>query len=223
VIIADDSGLYRDLLSHTLTSYGQSVVGEVGRADTLVDLVTSRACDVVLTDIRMPPTFSDDGLKACVQIRQRRPGVGIVLLSHHGEVDYAMRLLHDVPDRVGYLLKESATSALELLDTLERVVAGNVVMDPSLVARLMNQPRTDNPLDQLTQRERQVLALMAEGLGNVAIARAIHVTLSTVEKHATSVFRKLGIDVGESRENARVSAVLRYLRYTGRLPRTGAA
>jgi DNA-binding NarL/FixJ family response regulator len=221
VIVADDSGLYRDLLTHTLTSYGQSVVGEVGRADALVDLVASTPCDAVLTDIRMPPTFSDDGLKACAQIRRIRPGAGIVLLSHHGEVDYAMRLLQDVPDRVGYLLKESATSARELLDTLDRVVAGNVVMDPSLVARLMNQPRVDNPLDQLTERERQVLALMAEGLGNVAIARALHVTLSTVEKHATSVFRKLAIDVGESRENARVGAVLRYLRHTGRLPRTG--
>jgi DNA-binding NarL/FixJ family response regulator len=220
VIVADDSGLYRDLLTHTLASYGQEVVGEVGRADALVDLVASTPCDVVLTDIRMPPTFSDDGLRACVQIRQSRPDVGIVLLSHHGEVDYAMRLLQDVPDRVGYLLKESATSALELLDTLDRVVAGGVVMDPSLVARLMNQPRSDNPLDQLTSRESQVLALMAEGLGNVAIARAIHVTLSTVEKHATSVFRKLAIEVGESRENARVSAVLHYLRHTGRLARS---
>jgi DNA-binding NarL/FixJ family response regulator len=220
VIIADDSGLYRDLLTHTLTSYGQEVVGEVGSADALLALVGATPCDAVLTDIRMPPTFTDDGLRACVQIRQRRPDVAIVLLSHHGEVDYAMRLLQEVPDRVGYLLKESAASALELLDTLDRVVAGGVVMDPTLVARLMHQPRSDNPLDQLTHRERQVLALMAEGLGNVAIARALHVTLSTVEKHATSIFRKLNIEVGESRENARVSAVLHYLRYTGRLPRS---
>jgi len=222
-VIADDSILVREGIASLLRRAGVEVAGEVSSAPELLAAVAEHAPDAAIIDIRMPPTFSDDGLKACVQIRQRRPGVGIVLLSHHGEVDYAMRLLHDVPDRVGYLLKESATSALELLDTLERVVAGNVVMDPSLVARLMNQPRTDNPLDQLTQRERQVLALMAEGLGNVAIARTIHVTLSTVEKHATSVFRKLGIDVGESRENARVSAVLRYLRHTGRLPRTGAA
>jgi DNA-binding NarL/FixJ family response regulator len=220
VIVADDSGLYRDLLTHTLTSYGQEVVAEVGTADGLVAMVESTPCDAVLTDIRMPPTFTDDGLRACVQIRQRRPGIGVVLLSHHGEVDYAMRLLQEVPDRVGYLLKESATSALELLDALDRVVAGGVVMDPSLVARLMNQPRPDNPLEALTNREAEVLSLMAEGLGNVAIARAIHVTLSTVEKHATSVFRKLAIEVGESRENARVSAVLRYLRHTGRLPLT---
>ena len=217
MIVADDSGLYRDLLTHTLTSYGQEVVGEASNADDLVSMVASTPCDVVLTDIRMPPSFSDDGLRACVQIRHRRPEVGVVLLSHHGEVDYAMRLLQEVPDRVGYLLKESATSALELLDALDRVVAGGTVVDQSLVARLMNQPRSDNPLDQLTGREAQVLALMAEGLGNVAIARAIHVTLSTVEKRATSIFRKLGIDVGESRENARVSAVLRYLRHTGRL------
>jgi DNA-binding NarL/FixJ family response regulator len=218
VIVADDSGLYRDLLTHTLTNYGHEVVGEANDADELVSLAMLTPCDAVLSDIRMPPMFGDDGLRACLLIRQRRPDVGVVLLSFHGEVDYAMRLLQEVPDRVGYLLKESATSALELLDALDRVVAGGVVMDPSLVARLMNQPRLDNPLDHLTSRESQVLSLMAEGLGNVAIARAIHVTLSTVEKHATSVFRKLAIEVGESRENARVSAVLRYLRHTGRLP-----
>jgi DNA-binding NarL/FixJ family response regulator len=220
VIVADDSGLFRDMLTHTLASYGHEVVGEAGSADALIAMAESVPCDAVLTDIRMPPTFTDDGLRACLQIRQRRPGIGVVLLSHHGEVDYAMRLLQEIPDRVGYLLKESAAGTLELLDALDRVVAGGVVMDPSLVARLMNQPRPDNPLEALTGREAEVLSLMAEGLGNVAIARAIHVTLSTVEKHATSVFRKLAIEAGESRENARVSAVLRYLRHTGRLPST---
>lgn len=215
MILADDSGLFRDLLTHTLSGHGHQIVAEAATADDLVAAALAHDTDVVLTDIRMPPTWTDDGLQASLRIRAAKPGVGIVLLSHHGEADYAVRLLQDVSDRVAYLLKERATGARELLGALERVVAGDVVIDPSLVARLMNLQRSDHPLDQLTERETEVLALMAEGLSNAAIARRLHVTLSTVEKHATAVFRKLVIDAGDGGDNARVSAVLTYLRHRG--------
>jgi DNA-binding NarL/FixJ family response regulator len=218
LIVADDSALFRELVAHTLASFGKQVVAQAATADELRAAVESTPCDVVLADIRMPPTHTDDGLQACLRIRESHPRLGIVLLSQYGEVEYATQLIEAVPDRVGYLLKERATGARELLDVVERVAAGGVVVDPMLVTRLMTRRRVDNPLDQLTTRESQVLALMAEGLGNTAISRTMAVTLSTVEKHATSVFRKLALEAADAGENARVSAVLTYLRHTGRRP-----
>jgi DNA-binding NarL/FixJ family response regulator len=222
VVVADDSGLYRDLLVHTLTDGGHQVVGAAGSADELLVLVDATLPDIVLADIRMPPTFTDDGVHAALRLRARHPTVGVVLLSYHGEIEYATRLVEALHDRAGYLLKERATGARELLDTIDRVAAGGVVIDPDIVARMLARPRVDNPLHELTERERETLSLMAEGLGNAAIARQMRVTVSTVEKHASALFRKLGVGadatmmVGE--DNARVRAVLSYLRHTGRLP-----
>jgi DNA-binding NarL/FixJ family response regulator len=221
VIVADDSGLYRDLLVHMLTGGGHEVVATARTADELMAVVEATAADIVLTDIRMPPTHTDDGLRAVLRIRERHPHLGVVLLSHHGEVEYAMQLVEAVPAGAGYLLKERATGAAELLDTIERVTAGGLVIDPEIVTRLMRRPRDDNPLRQLTERESQTLALMAEGLANTAIAARLKVTVSTVEKHATALFRKLCLstDPGDpsGKDNARVRAVLVYLRFTGQL------
>jgi len=222
VIVADDSGLYRDLLVHTLSGNGHEVVGDAGRADQVLVLVDAAKPDIVLLDIRMPPTHTDDGLRAALRIRERHPGIGVVLLSHHGEVEYAVRLVQALPDRAGYLLKERATGAFELLDTIERVAAGGVVIDPVIVGRLMGRRRVDNPLRRLTGRELDVLRLMAEGLANGAISQRMDVTVSTVEKHATALFRKLGLNTDlcgpASPDNVRVRAVLSYLRHTGQLP-----
>jgi DNA-binding NarL/FixJ family response regulator len=219
VIVADDSGLYRDLVVHTLTGSGHEVVAQAGSADQLLVLVDTALPDLVLLDIRMPPTHTDDGLRAAVRIRERHPHMGVVLLSHHGEVEYAVRLVDALPDRAGYLLKERATGARELLDTVDRVAAGGLVIDPAIVGRLLARRRVDNPLERLTERELEALHLMAEGLANGAIARRMSVQVSTVEKHATALFRKLGLNVEPAgAENVRVRAVLTYLRHTGRLP-----
>jgi DNA-binding NarL/FixJ family response regulator len=228
LIVADDSGLFRDLLVQALTEAGHEVIGQTGRADDVVVMAVRQRPDVVLLDIRMPPSHTDDGLRAALRIRERRSDVGVVLLSNHGEVEYAMRLVQAVGDRVGYLLKERATGTGELLDTVERVAAGGVVIDPSIVARLLARHRLDNPLRGLTERELQILALMAEGRANSAIARTMMISLSTVEKHASAVFRKLhlapaqvglgGAGGAGPKDNARVLAVLTYLRHTGRLP-----
>ena len=219
VTVAEDSGLYRDLLTRTLTGAGHRV-DTAGSAMELLAVAEATRPDLVLTDIRMPPTHTDDGLRAALRIRQRQPRVGIVLLSNHGEVAYALQLVNTLRERAGYLLKERATGDRELLDTLDRVAAGGLVIDPDIVALLVARPRVDNPLRQLTHRELETLKLMAEGLGNIAIGRKLSVTTSTVEKHATAVFRKLGLGGDQSDENARVSAVLTYLRHSGQLPRT---
>jgi DNA-binding NarL/FixJ family response regulator len=170
----------------------------------------------------MPPTHTDDGLRAGLRLRERHPRMGVVLLSNHGEVAYALELVNVLRERAGYLLKERATGAGELLDTIDRVAAGGLVIDPTIVALLISKRRPDNPLQQLTERELETLKLMAEGLGNNAIARQLRVTISTVEKHATALFRKLGLGAepragSVSDENARVCAVLAYLRHSGQL------
>jgi DNA-binding NarL/FixJ family response regulator len=224
VIIAEDAGLYRDMLAQTLTAAGLTVIGTAGSADQAVALVRADEPDVVLLDIRMPPTFTDDGVRAAVRIRDHHGTLPVLLLSSYGEVEYAVELVERIPSRVGYLSKERTTSARELLDAIDRVVAGGVVIDPDVVARLLRRRRA-SPLDELTPREREALGLMAEGHSNATLARRMGVAVSTVEKHVTAVFRKLalawdGDDPGGS-ENARVRAVLTYLRHTGRLATPG--
>jgi DNA-binding NarL/FixJ family response regulator len=224
VTVADDSGLYRDLLARTLTEAGHEV-NTAATAPELLTVADTTSPDIVLTDIRMPPTHTDDGLRAGLRLRERHPGIGVVLLSNHGEVAYALELVNVLRERAGYLLKERATGTRELLDTIDRVAAGGLVIDPAIVALLMSKRRPDNPLHLLTERELETLKLMAEGLGNNAIARELRVTISTVEKHATALFRKLGLGAEPgtgsiSDENARVCAVLAYLRHSGQL-RTG--
>jgi DNA-binding NarL/FixJ family response regulator len=221
VTVADDSGLYRDLLAGMLTGAGHEVT-TAATAPELLTVVDTTAPDMVLTDIRMPPTHTDDGLRAGLRLRERHPRIGVVLLSNHGEVAYALQLVNELRERAGYLLKERATGIRELLDTIDRVAAGGLVIDPAIVTLLISKRRPDNPLHLLTEREMETLKLMAEGLGNNAIARQLKVTISTVEKHATALFRKLGLgaDPGSgsvSDENARVCAVLAYLRHSGQL------
>jgi len=221
VIVAEDSGLYRDMLVRTLTACGLDVVGQSGSADEVVELVDAGPPDVVLLDIRMPPTHTDDGLQAARRIRARHPEVAVVLLSQHGEVEYAVELVRELACGVGYLLKERTTSAGELLEAIERVAAGGVIIDPEVVTRLIRRPRAENPLEDLTERELEALALMAEGHSNSAIAKRMRISTSTVEKHATAVFHKLAMspegDGPTGSDNARVRAVLTYLRHTGQM------
>jgi DNA-binding NarL/FixJ family response regulator len=221
VIVAEDVGLYREMLVETLSGGGYVVAGQAGSADEVVALVDADPPDAVLLDIRMPPTYTDDGVRAALRIRERHPGVAVVLLSQHGEAEYAVQLVRELGSGVGYLLKERTASARELLDAIGRVAAGGVVIDPEVVTRLIRRPRAGDPLAELTQREREALALMAEGHSNAAIAGKMRIAMSTVEKHVTSVFHKLATsadpDGAAGGDNARVRAVLTYLQHTGRI------
>ncbi|MFD0204456.1 LuxR family two component transcriptional regulator [Saccharothrix carnea] len=209
VILAEDSTLLREGLVRLLVEEGHDVLAAVGDAEALLSAVAAHLPDVVVTDVRMPPTNSDEGLKAALEIRRRFPGVGVLVLSQYVEQRYAVDLLTEHADGVGYLLKDRVVQVEEFLDALRRVGAGDVAFDPEVVRRLL--ARTSHPLDVLTERERQVLAHMAEGHTNNAIASRLHVSRSAVEKHINSIFDKLGLsDVdGYSR---RVLAILRYLR-----------
>ncbi|MFI9006699.1 response regulator [Actinosynnema sp. NPDC053489] len=209
VILAEDSTLLREGLVRLLVEEGHDVLAAVGDADALLGAVAAHRPDVVVTDVRMPPTNSDEGLKAALEIRRRFPGVGVLVLSQYVEQRYAVDLLTEHADGVGYLLKDRVVQVEEFLDALRRVGAGDVAFDPEVVRRLL--ARTSHPLDVLTERERQVLAHMAEGHTNNAIAARLHVSRSAVEKHINSIFDKLGLSAvdGYSR---RVLAVLRYLR-----------
>lgn len=222
VVVAEDAGLIRDMLCRTLTEAGLIVTGAAGSADEAVILVDAAPPDIVLLDIRMPPTFTDDGLRAALRIRAAHPDIAVLLLSSYGEVEYATRLVESLPGRVGYLSKERTASAAELIDAVNRVVSGGVVIDPDLVTLLLRQRRADNPLDRLTDRELETLALMAEGRSNQAIAARMAIAVSTVEKHVTAVFRKLTLvwPDGEPSggDNARVRAVLTYLRHREMFP-----
>ena len=209
VILAEDSTLLREGLVRLLVEEGHDVLAAVGDAEALISAVAAHLPDVVVTDVRMPPTNSDEGLKAALEIRRRFPGVGVLVLSQYVEQRYAVDLLTEHADGVGYLLKDRVVQVEEFLDALRRVGEGDVAFDPEVVRRLL--ARTSHPLDVLTERERQVLAHMAEGHTNNAIASRLHVSRSAVEKHINSIFDKLGLsDVdGYSR---RVLAILRYLR-----------
>lgn len=226
VIVAEDVGLYREMLAETLAGAGLEVAGQAAGADEVVALVDADPPDVVLLDIRMPPTYTDDGVRAAIRIRAAHPDVAVVLLSQHGEAEYAVQLVRELERAVGYVLKERTASARELLEVIERVAAGGVVIDSEVVTRLIRRPRVEDPLADLTEREREALALMAEGYSNAAIARRMGIAVSTVEKHATSVFHKLAANLDEgdlAGDNARVRAVLTYLQHTGRIASGGEA
>ncbi|MDR6598503.1 DNA-binding NarL/FixJ family response regulator [Saccharothrix longispora] len=209
MILAEDSTLLREGLVRLLVEEGHEVLAAVGDARALLDAVAAHRPDVVVTDVRMPPTNTDEGLKAALEVRERFPGVGVLVLSQYVEQRYAVDLLTGHADGVGYLLKDRVVQVEEFLDALSRVGAGGAAFDPEVVRRLL--ARTTSPLDVLTARERDVLAHMAEGHTNNAIADRLHVSRSAVEKHINSIFDKLGLsaDGGYSR---RVLAVLRYLR-----------
>ena len=209
VVVADDDVLLREGLSSLFERSGFEVVGQAGNGVELVDLVRSTTPDLATIDIRMPPTHSTEGLEAAQVIRGELPDTALVLLSAHVEVDEAMRLLAG-GDRLGYLLKSRVTDVAEFIDTMRKVVAGASVVDPALVQELVEAPRRRDPLDVLSPREREVLALMAEGSSNAGIAGRIFVSEGTVEKHVRSILIKLDLPESPS-DHRRVLAVLRFL------------
>jgi DNA-binding NarL/FixJ family response regulator len=211
VIIADDAVLLREGLSRLLAEAGLEVAGTAGDAAQLVHLAGALRPDVVLADIRMPPTQTTEGLQAAVQIRRRWPGTAVVVLSQHVETEHLFELLADDPRGVGYVLKERVADVTQFTDAIRRVAAGESVIDPQVVARLVARPRRDSPLQTLTERELAVLAQMAEGRSNHAIATQLHMSAKTVETHIGSLLAKLDLPPAPE-DHRRVLAVLTYLR-----------
>ena len=211
VALADDATVLREGLARVLVEAGIEVAAQVGTAEELLTAIDQLGPDVAVVDIRMPPTWSDEGLAVAEEIRRRFPQVGVLLLSQYVEAEYALRLLEGGSERIGYLLKERMLDIDDLVVALQRVAAGETVVDPALVSQLLDRSRADNPLDQLTRREREVLSLMAEGLTDRGIAERLFVTPNTVETHIRHIISKLGLPA-TSADNRRVGAVLAYLR-----------
>lgn len=211
VVIADDSVLLREGLARVLTESGFDVIGQAGDGDELLAQVEADRPDVAIIDIRMPPTHTDEGLRAARELRTRYPGIGVLVLSQYVRPSYALELLEGGADGVGYLLKDRVSDVAELAESVRRVGEGGSVLDPSVVSQLVTRHRsTDDPVDRLTDREREVLALMAEGRSNKAIAERLFVSEHTVEKHIQNILAKL--DIFESAEDhRRVLAVLTFL------------
>jgi DNA-binding NarL/FixJ family response regulator len=210
-VLAEDSMLLREGLVRLLREAGCDVVAAVGDAPSLVDAVVEHRPDVAVVDVRMPPTFTDDGLRAAVEARRRVPGTAVLVLSQYVEQAYAQELVASGEGGVGYLLKDRIARLDQLQDALERVRDGGTVLDPEVVAQLFARRRRGDPLEALTPREREVLALMAEGRSNPAIGELLVVTEGAVEKHVGSIFAKLGL-LPSSSDSRRVLAVLAWLR-----------
>jgi DNA-binding NarL/FixJ family response regulator len=211
VVIADDETLLREGLARLLAEAGFDVVGTAGTGEELLRRVELTRPDVAIVDIRMPPTHTDEGLVAAQEIRRSRPATGVLVLSHYIESRYALRLLEEHPERSGYLLKERVSDLAVLTDALHRIDDGECVLDPTIVARLIGRPRDASPLQELTNRELEVLALMAEGHSNEGICKKLFLSPKTVETHVRHIFLKLG--VGEAPGyHRRVLAILAYLR-----------
>jgi DNA-binding NarL/FixJ family response regulator len=211
VVVADDSMLLREGLVRLLEDAGFDVVGKAENATELIRQVEAKDPDVALVDIKMPPTFTDEGIAAAQEIRRAHPDVGLLVLSQYLDSAYAMRLLEDVPERIGYLLKERVSDIAVLADALKRIADGECVIDPTIVSRLLKRPRERGPLDELTEREREVLTLMAEGRSNTAICQTLLISPKTVESNVRNIFRKLGL-YESPEDHRRVLAVLTYLR-----------
>jgi DNA-binding NarL/FixJ family response regulator len=210
LIIAEDSTLLREGLVRLLAEEGHEVLAAVGDAAALLTAVEASPPDAVVADVRMPPTHTDEGLRAALDIRRRRPEVGVLVLSQYVEKRYATELLTADGGGVGYLLKDRVVQVDEFLDALERVGRGEAAFDPEVVRRLLARSSRTDPLARLTPREREVLAEMAEGHTNAAVAGRLHVSLSAVEKHINAIFDKLEL-TGTAGYSRRVLAVLRYL------------
>lgn len=207
-MLAEDSALLREGIRSLLTDEGHDVVAAYGSAEGLMKRLEAERPDVVVLDVRMPPTHTDEGVRAAVQIRARWPEVGILVLSQYVEREFTQVLLGDDARAVGYLLKDRVMGVDDFLDALGRVHAGGLVLDPDVVRQLFRD--TSHPLGMLTEREREVLGLMAEGRTNAGIAAALYVSTSAVEKHSNAIFDKLGL-LAEDGYNRRVQAILRYL------------
>jgi DNA-binding NarL/FixJ family response regulator len=211
VVVADDAMLTREGIVHVLREGGVEVVAQAGDAEDLLREIRRSPPDVAVVDIKMPPTHTDEGLVAAHRIRAEQPNVAVLVLSQYLEPSYAMRLLEEHPEKVGYLLKERVFAPAVLVDAITRVHEGETVVDPTIVSHLFGRRRRENPLAVLSPREREVLALVAEGLSNKAIASRLFVTERTVEAHVTQIFLKL--DLGDSPDShRRVLAVLAFLR-----------
>jgi DNA-binding NarL/FixJ family response regulator len=210
IVIGEDSVLLREGVARLLESGGMEVVAQAGDADELIRKVRGHKPDVAVIDIRMPPTHSDEGLRAAAAIRDELPGTGVLVLSQYLDETYAMELLEGGAEGVGYLLKDRVTDVDAFLDAVRRVAAGESVLDPKVVRELLGRQRRNDPLDALTPREREVLELMAGGLTNAGIAGTLVVTEKAVERHVTAIFQKLVIDAAPN-EHRRVLAVLRFL------------
>jgi DNA-binding NarL/FixJ family response regulator len=209
-VVAEDNALLRDGLIRLLTAYGFEVVEAVDNGPSLVPALTKHRPDVAVVDVRLPPTFTDEGLRAALEARGQVPGLPILILSQHVEQTYARQLLSDRGGAVGYLLKDRVTNVGEFVDAVRRVAAGGTALDPEVVSQLLTRRANDQPLNALTAREREVLGLMAEGRSNAAIAKQLFVTEKAVAKHINSIFAKLGLPPSED-DNRRVLAVVAYL------------
>jgi DNA-binding NarL/FixJ family response regulator len=211
IAIAEDDALLREGLTHLLRAEGMDVIAAVDNAEDLLTAIAADTPDVAVVDVRMPPTFRDEGLRAAVEARRRWPGLAVLVLSAHVEESYATDLLADGTGGVGYLLKERVGKVADFLDALHRVAAGGTAMDPEVVAQLLMRRRADDPLQALTPREREVLELMAEGHSNSTIGGMLVVSDGAVHKHIGNIFAKLGLPSTDA-GHRRVLAVLAYLK-----------
>ncbi|MEZ7003605.1 response regulator [Streptomyces sp. AD55] len=213
IVIADDDFLLREGVAMLLRAESLEVVATAESPETFLAAVDAHEPDVAIVDVRMPPTHTDEGIKAAVEARRRQPGLAVLVLSAYVERAFATELLAGGTDRIGYLLKERVGRVEQFLDALHRVVEGGTAIDPEVVAQMLTRPRPDKGLERLTARERDVLALMAEGLGNSAIAQRLIVTQGAVHKHIRSIFAKLDLAPTDQADR-RVTAVLRHLEIT---------
>jgi DNA-binding NarL/FixJ family response regulator len=211
VIVVEDLVLTRVGIVRLLTESGVTVVGETGDVDQVLGMTERLRPDAAVLDIRMPPTNTDEGLAAAALLKETMPEIGVIVLSHYVEPAYALRLIEENPEGVGYLLKERVIDGAVLVDALQRVIEGETVVDPLIVSRLLSRKRKQDPLATLSPREREVLGLVAEGLSNRAIANRLFLTDRTVESHMTSIFGKLGLERSPD-QHRRVLAVLTLLR-----------
>ncbi|MFF8770369.1 LuxR C-terminal-related transcriptional regulator [Kitasatospora sp. NPDC015120] len=210
VVLAEDLYLLRDGLSLLLTAHGHEIVAAVGSGPELAAALAEHRPDVAVVDVRLPPTFTDEGLQAALAARRSRPGLPVLVLSQHVEQLYARELIADGAGAVGYLLKDRVSHAGQFMDALRTVASGGTVMDPQVITRLLARNADDRPLALLTPREREVLAMMAEGRSNAAIAQRLHFSEGAVSKHTSGIFAKLGLGASDD-DNRRVLAVLAYL------------
>ena len=210
VVIAEDAALFREGLARLIESRGHQVACSVADGDALVAAVAMHEPDVVVADVRMPPTHTDEGLRAALELRRAHPRLGVLVLSQYIETRYAARLLEDNAAGIGYLLKDRVADVADFAAALERVAAGGTALDPEVVSQLVRSSQQTAGLAELTPRERDVLALMAEGRSNAGISAALVVSASVLEKHVASIFAKLRLPPSEA-DNRRVLAVLRYL------------
>jgi DNA-binding NarL/FixJ family response regulator len=215
VVIGEDDVLLREGIAQLLTRAGFEVAAQAGDAEDFLRKAIAHRPDVTVVDVQMPPDHQDDGLRAALELRRRQPQTGVLVLSQYYEEHYAVDLIGDRPEGVGYLLKERVGDVDAFIDAVRRVAAGGSALDPEVVGRMLGRRRSDGPLERLSPREREVLAAMAEGKSNSGIAQELVVTDAAVEKHVTNIFQKLGLSGATPTGHRRVLAVLTYLRSSG--------